>query len=75
MGKLTNRRHAGHRIGGGRRTKAGPLREIDAILEHGRSLFDVDYVLLVCGHFERATIGVKRARCTECGRLAEATVS
>ena len=67
MGTLSHRHHAGHRMGG-RRRKKGPLRLIVAVLQHGRGLFDVDHVQLKCGHVESATIGARRAICTQCGK-------
>ncbi len=67
MGTLSNRRHAGHRPDR-RYRKTGPLRLIVAVLKHGRGLFDVDYVQLECGHIESATIGARRAVCSQCGR-------
>lgn len=78
MGTLANRRIAGKRTGGGRR-KRGPLRVIVAVLRHGRDLFDVDWVQLECGHIEWATMGARRAVCTQCKGIvpsgADATVS
>lgn len=76
MGWISDRHmRSGGRIGGGLprggRHK-GSLRKIVRVLRWRAGIFECSWVEMECGHVGPA-YGVERARCRECGKVAEAS--
>lgn len=74
MGWISDRAmKTGHSIGTGPKggKHKGPLRKIQEVLSHGRSLFEPDRVLLECEHEGLSYGGGSQARCKTCGEQGD----